>query len=65
MSSNEPVPYTVTIMKVNPYRELYSITGEMTTKREYHRLPAFEIDADGNVVEIFTHVRNIIPNNGG
>jgi hypothetical protein len=65
MSSNEPVPYTVTVMKVNPYRELYSITGEMTTKREYHRLPAFEIDADGNVVEIFTHVRNIIPNNGG
>lgn len=61
MSSIEDVPYTVTVMKVNPYRELYTISGVLATKREKHRLPAFTIDADGNVVEIFQHFKNLVP----
>jgi len=65
MTSIDNVPYTVTVMKVNPYRELYSITGELTTRREQHRLPAFSIDANGNVIEIFQHFKNIVPKKVG
>ena len=61
----EPLPYTVTVMKVNPYRELYSISGELNTKREKQRLPAFTVDKLGNVEEIFTHYRDIVPETGG
>ena len=61
----EPFPYTVTVMKVNPYRELYSISGELNTKREKQRLPAFTVDKLGNVEEIFTHYRDIVPETGG
>jgi hypothetical protein len=52
-------------MKVNPYRELYSISGELNTKREKQRLPAFTVDKLGNVEEIFTHYRDIVPETGG
>lgn len=65
MATMGPLPYTVTVIKVNPYRELYSITGELNIRREKHRLPAFTIDKDGNVEEIFTHYRDIVPEGGG
>ena len=64
MSSINDLPYTVTVIKVNPYRELYSISGKLTTQREQHRLPAFSVDANGNVTEIFEHVRNLVPKVG-
>lgn len=63
-TSIEDIPYTVTVMKVNPYRELYSITKTLSTRREIQKLPAFEIDKEGNVIEIFSHFRNIVPKAG-
>lgn len=62
--SDEPVDYTVTVLKVNPYREVYSISGVINRKREINRLPAFTIDAEGSVTEIFQHFKNVVPNNG-
>jgi len=64
MTSIEDLPYTVTVMKVNPFRELYSITGILSTRREVHQLPAFSIDKDGSVTEIFQHFRKIVPESG-
>tara|TARA_B100001057_G_scaffold497650_1_gene602357 strand:- start:439 stop:1044 length:606 start_codon:yes stop_codon:yes gene_type:complete len=64
MTSMEDLPYTVTVMKVNPFRELYSITGILSTRREVHQLPAFSIDKDGSVTEIFQHFRKIVPESG-
>lgn len=64
MTSIEDLPYTVTIMKVNPFRELYSITGTLTSRREIQRLPAFSIDKDGSVIEIFKHFKKVVPESG-
>ena len=55
------IPYTVTVIKVNPFRQLYSLSGEITTMREIHRLPAFTIDADGRVRSIFQHFKDVVP----
>ena len=64
MTTIEDLPYTVTVMKVNPFRELYSITGTLTSRREIQRLPAFSIDKDGSVTEIFQHFRKVVPESG-
>lgn len=64
MTTIEDLPYTVTVMKVNPFRELYSITGTLTSRREIQRLPAFSIDKDGSVTEIFRHFKKIVPESG-
>ena len=64
MTTIEDLPYTVTVMKINPFRELYSITGTLTSRREIQRLPAFSIDKDGSVTEIFQHFRKVVPESG-
>lgn len=64
MTTIEDLPYTVTVMKINPFRELYSITGKLTSRREIQRLPAFSIDKDGSVTEIFQHFRKVVPESG-
>lgn len=58
------VPYTITVMKVNPFSQLYSIQGEFLVNREIQRLPAFTVDGRGNVTEIFKHVRDVVPTRG-
>ena len=58
------VPYTVTVMKVNPFRQVYSLTGEILVNREIQRLPAFTVDANGRVTSVFEHVRRIVPQRG-
>ncbi|MDA9992106.1 hypothetical protein N9E03_00320 [bacterium] len=59
------VPYTVTVMKVNPFRQIYSLTGEFLVNREIQRLPAFTVDANGRVRSVFQHVRQIVPQKSG
>lgn len=56
-----PQVVKITVIDVNPYREIYSITTEMTRTREIERYPAFTVDAEGNVTAVFNHTRSIIP----
>ena len=35
------VDYKVTVMKVNPFKQIYSIRGQLTRAREIQRLPRF------------------------
>lgn len=63
--SEVTVPYTVTVMKVNPFKQLYSIQGEFLVNREIQRLPAFNVDGEGKVKSIFKHVRDIVPSKRG
>ena len=49
------------IMKVNPFRQIYSKSDVLNNLREYHRLPAFEVDSEGIVTDVFTHYLDIIP----
>ena len=60
-SSKGPLEYTVTVMKVNPFKQLYSKSGTLNYVREYQRLPAFEVDDEGNVVDIFSHKKDVVP----
>ena len=55
------VPYTVTVMKVNPFRQIYSLTGKFLINREIQRLPAFTVDANGRVTRVFQHFKEIVP----
>jgi len=61
---DDTIPYTVTVMKVNPFRQVYSITGTLLSFREVQRLPAFNVDSNGRVTEIFQHARDIVPARG-
>jgi hypothetical protein len=58
------IPYTVTVLKVNPYRQVYSISGTLYSNREIQRLPAFTVDSRGNVTSIFEHFKSIVPSKG-
>ena len=48
-------------MKVNPFRQIYSLTGEFLVNREIQRLPAFTVAPNGRVTSVFKHVRQIVP----
>ena len=64
MKKDDTIPYTVTVMKVNPFKQVYSISGNLLSFREVQRLPAFNVDSDGRVTEIFQHFRDIVPSSG-
>ena len=55
------IPYTVTVIKVNPFRQVYSITSEMVKMRAIHRLPAFTVESNGRVSSVFKHMKNVVP----
>jgi hypothetical protein len=55
------IPYTVTVIKVNPFRQVYSITSEIVTMRAIHRLPAFTVESNGRVSSVFKHMKNVVP----
>lgn len=59
-----PIDYTVTVLKVNPFREVYSLSGTLINKRQVKRLPAFTVDKEGNVTEIFQHFKKVVPMDG-
>ena len=62
LKNNEvEVNYTITVIKVNPFRQLYSIPGKITTNREIQQTPAFTVDADGRVRSIFQHFKEVVP----
>ena len=61
----QEVNYSVTVMKVNPFKQVYSIPGVLTRAREIQRLPAFSVDKDGKVVEVFNHGRDVVARGGG
>lgn len=59
------VDYKVTVMKVNPFKQIYSIPGQLTRAREIQRLPAFSVDKDGKLIEVFNHTRDVVARGGG
>jgi hypothetical protein len=54
-----PVKITITVLDVNPYREAYDLTLEGTRRGELLRFPAFEIDNEGNIIDVFAHSRQL------
>lgn len=59
-----PVKYKVTVIKVNPFAEVLQAKGELNKIREIHRLPAFTVNGEGNVENVFRHSRDVVPTAG-
>ena len=55
------IPYTVTVIKVNPFRQIYSLTGVLMVDREINRLPAFTVESNGRVTSVFQHFKHVVP----
>ena len=60
-----PIPVTVTVLDVNPYKEIYTLTVPITNKGQEVALPGFVLDQEANWVENFRHQRSIVPIGGG
>ena len=56
-----PIKFSVTVMQVNPFKQAYSIPGEILNNRDIIRLPAFTVDENNRIVDVFAHTRNIVP----
>ena len=57
---SEPTKYTVTLMDVNPYKEVYVIQGEVTSRGDIVRLPGFTLNEEGEVVKMWTSDKIIV-----
>jgi len=53
-SSDSPVTVTVTVADVNPYIEHYVLTVEMGTKGQIEMMPAFTVNEEGEITNVFT-----------
>lgn len=51
----------VTVIDINPYKEIYSREFNGIAPGEHINLPGFSIDAEGKVFELFDHNRNLGP----
>lgn len=49
-----PITVTVTVADVNPYTEHYVLTVEMDTKGQVEMMPAFTVNEEGEITNIFT-----------
>lgn len=59
---NKPLVVKVTVIDINPiYREAYTLEYEFVDKNSIHRPPAFTVDPEGHIVDIFAHTRTIVP----
>jgi hypothetical protein len=55
-----PTKYTVTLLDVNPYKEVYIIQGEVGSRGDIVRLPGFTLNEEGEVVDMWTSDKIIV-----
>ena len=53
-TGSEVTKYTVTLLDVNPYKEVYVIQGEVTKRGDIVRLPGFTLNEEGEVVKMWS-----------
>jgi hypothetical protein len=56
----KPTKYTVTLLDVNPYKEIYVMQGELNSRGDIVKLPGFTLDKDGAIVDIWTSDKIIV-----
>jgi len=63
--STDPPPaslaVTVTLIRVTPYTEVYSVTHAMARAGDSAHFPSFEIDSDGSVVNLRPSTTSAVP----
>jgi hypothetical protein len=60
----DPLNVTITVIKVNPFQQVYSITKQMMNVRTIEKWPGISIDSDGKITNIFNHNRKVAPMGG-
>ena len=58
--NSEPTKYTITLLDVNPYREVYVMQGEVTARGDIVRLPGFTLNKEGEVTDVWSSDRIIV-----
>ena len=59
-SQSNPTKYTLTLLDVNPYREVYVMQGELTKRGEIVRLPGFTLDEEGVVTDVWSSDKIVV-----
>jgi hypothetical protein len=57
---SEPTKYTITLLDVNPYKEVYVMQGEVTARGDIVRLPGFTLDEEGEVTDVWSSDKIIV-----
>ena len=55
-----PTKYTVTLLDVNPYKEVYVMQGELHSRGDIVRLPGFTLNEKGEITDIWTSDKIIV-----
>jgi len=55
-----PTKYTLTLLDVNPYKEVYVMQGELGERGDIVRLPGFTLDEEGQVIDVWTSDKIIV-----
>ena len=58
--NSEPTKYTITLLDVNPYKEVYVMQGELTARGEIVRLPGFTLDKEGVVTDVWSSDKIVV-----
>jgi hypothetical protein len=53
-TGSDVTKYTVTLLDVNPYKEVYVVQGEITKRGDIVRLPGFTLNEEGEIVKMWT-----------
>jgi len=51
--NSDPVTFTVTLLDVNPYKEIYTFQRTAVKKGTIFKLPAFTVDDKGEITDVF------------
>ncbi len=55
-----PTKYTITLLDVNPYKEVYVMQGELHSRGDIVRLPGFTLNEEGEITDIWTSDKIIV-----
>lgn len=61
LDPSEPVEVQVEIIKVNPYKIVYSSTLKLTNVGQIENVKGFTVDEENNVTEVFDFTEQVLP----
>ena len=59
-TNSEPTKYTLTLLDVNPYREVYVMQGELSERGQIIKLPGFTLNEEGEVTDVWTSDKIVV-----
>ena len=63
-ANSPPTKYTITLLDVNPYKEVYVMQGELNERGDIVKLPGFTLNAEGEITEVWTSDKIVVASRG-